>query len=342
MLEALKEMEPEVEVLYLGTTQGAEKKLVEEQGLSFQAISAGRIRERGPVELARNVAALGKGVVESTKALRSFDPDAVFATGGFASVPVGVAARIVRKPLVVFLPDVAPGWAVRLEARLARRLATSSEAALEHLPRSKTKVTGYPVRPAYWSLDRLAARKQLDLPPDGNVVLISGASTGSVALNQHIIDHAPRLLERAMLLHLTGAAEEARVREAAARLDPDQQARWRIHGFLADMPAAMHAADLAVMRSGASVLGELPAATLPAVLVPYPHAGGHQRLNAQFLAGRGCAVTLPEEGLAGLCGLVEDLLGDGTNLEAMRASLERLQKPRAAAELADLVRQVAA
>jgi UDP-N-acetylglucosamine--N-acetylmuramyl-(pentapeptide) pyrophosphoryl-undecaprenol N-acetylglucosamine transferase len=294
------------------------------------------------VELARNLGALAKGVAESARALRAFRPDAVFATGGFASVPVGLAARLVRRPLVVFLPDVAPGWAVKLESRLASRLATTSEAALEHLPAGKTTVTGYPVRPEYWELDREGGRKALGLPDEGRVVLISGASSGSAALNTEVIDNAPRLLEEATLLHLTGPAEEARVSQAAARLEPRLRERWRVHGFLNEMPAAMHASDLAVMRSGASALGELPAARLPAVLVPYPHAGGHQRLNARFLERRGCATTLPEERLSELPGLIEELLGDEPRLGRMRECLSGLQRPQAAADLAALVREVAA
>ena len=91
------------------------------------------------------------GTGQAWLTLRRFRPDVVFATGGYASVPVGLAALARRRPLVVYLPDVSPGWAVRLLSRIATRIATTTGQSLRLLPAGKAQAVGYPVRAAFWS-----------------------------------------------------------------------------------------------------------------------------------------------------------------------------------------------
>ncbi|HVC31819.1 MAG TPA: glycosyltransferase, partial [Steroidobacteraceae bacterium] len=108
---ALRRLAPDAELLYLGTPSGAERRLVPEAGIPFRAVAAGQVRGKSPLRVAVSGSQLGRGVVEASRALAQFRPAAVFATGGYASVPVVIAARLNRLPLVVFLPDVYPGWA---------------------------------------------------------------------------------------------------------------------------------------------------------------------------------------------------------------------------------------
>jgi UDP-N-acetylglucosamine--N-acetylmuramyl-(pentapeptide) pyrophosphoryl-undecaprenol N-acetylglucosamine transferase len=108
-----------------------------------------------------------------------------------------------------------------------------------------------------------------------------------------------------------------------------------------DLPWAMAAADLALMRAGASVMGELPAVGLPAILVPYPHAGGHQVFNARFLADAGAAIVVEDNKLNGLLPLVGELLADEARRAAMTEALRRLARPDAATNIARLLMEVA-
>src|SRR5690606_9991032 len=155
----------------------------------------------GPLGLARSGWRLLSGIAIAVRKVRAFKPDAVFSTGGYASFPASVAARILRRPLVVYLPDVTPGWAVRAEKLLATRIATTTDAALRHLPAKKTTVTGYPVRESFVTVDRDAARQQLGLPVDIPVVLVAGASQGARILNESILASLEPLLQEAVVIH---------------------------------------------------------------------------------------------------------------------------------------------
>jgi UDP-N-acetylglucosamine--N-acetylmuramyl-(pentapeptide) pyrophosphoryl-undecaprenol N-acetylglucosamine transferase len=194
------------------------------------------------------------------------------------------------------------------------------------------------VRPAFFEAKREEGRQRLGLDAKLPVVLVSGASSGANALNRAVAARALSFVESAQLLHLSGRADEAWLRSEREQLPQELRQRWQIHAYLhEEMPYALAAADLAVIRAGASVLGELAAARLPAVLVPGVYEGHDQTPNARYLEEAGAAVLLPQTRLSDLAAVVLSLLGDKGNLEAMREALARLARPEAAEELAKLV-----
>jgi UDP-N-acetylglucosamine--N-acetylmuramyl-(pentapeptide) pyrophosphoryl-undecaprenol N-acetylglucosamine transferase len=331
------------DILYVGVRGKIDEELVRREGIDFKAVTARPLRTGTLPGTAKGAASLAAGTAEAARILRAFRPDVVFATGGYGSVGVGFAAKLLKRPLLVFLPDVEAGMAVKALARVAGRIAVTVEAALASVPRDKAVVTGYPVRPEFFSVDREGARTRLGLDPALPVLLVSGASTGANRLNKAIAALAPKFLESGQLLHLCGRGDESWLRSECARLPPDLAARWRLHAYLhEDMAPAMAAADLAVMRSGGSTLGELPATRLPAVLVPGEYEGWDQSPNARYLESEGAAVMLPQARLEhALEHEVTALLGDAPRLQRMRDSLARLARPDAAANLARLVTEMA-
>jgi UDP-N-acetylglucosamine--N-acetylmuramyl-(pentapeptide) pyrophosphoryl-undecaprenol N-acetylglucosamine transferase len=331
-----------LDMLYIGVHGRIDETIVPAEGIAFRAISAGALRVSSPLTFTRNALRLAWGVVQSTWILVRFKPDAVFATGGYASVPVGVATRLLRRPLVVYLPDVTPGWAVRLLSRLATRMTTASERALAHLPVKKMTVVGYPVRDEFWTLDRASARTRLGLPLDSKVLLVTAGSLGARRINDAIWPALPRLLECCHVLHITGAADETAANEQRSRLTPDQQARYHVRGYTTEMPAALIAADLAIARSGASTLGELPAAGTPGVLIPGEYEGWSQAPNAEFLQAEGAAVMLRNSELDRLPATALELLGDDSRLARMSAAAKRLARRNAARDLAHVLMEAAA
>ncbi len=330
-----------VELLYIGVKGRIDEQIVPAEGVPFKAVAGGQVR----VGLLGGVVGLAKlalGSFQALAILRRERPNVVFATGGYASVPVGVAARLLRLPLVVFLPDVRPGWAVRLLSRLATRMATASDAALAYLPSAKTQVVGYPVRQEFWSVERDEARHRLGVAPDARVLLVYGGSLGAHAINEAVFAQLPRLVERCVVVHVTGRADEPLAAEARAALPAELRDRYRPVPYLQELPVAMKAADLAVTRAGAAVLGELPAAGLPAVLVPGVFDGHDQTPNAEYLASKGAAVVLPQGRLSELADCVLSLLDDADRLAAMAEAARALACPDAAAALATLLLEVAA
>jgi UDP-N-acetylglucosamine--N-acetylmuramyl-(pentapeptide) pyrophosphoryl-undecaprenol N-acetylglucosamine transferase len=340
VVSALRTASPGVDVRFFGPDNRGERRLVEPSCIPFESVPAAAVLDRGPIALVKAGVRILTGIFAATRKLRRYRPDVVFSTGGYASFPQAIAARLLRKPLLVFLPDVSPGLAVRAESRLATKMATTTEAALQFLPRKKTAVTGYPIRDAFFEMTKERAREQLGLPQDARVVVIAGASQGARAINNAVFPALPALAAEADVFHITGtdgiaAAEEARqaLGEGASRYHPA--------AFRDDLPVFMLAADLAVMRAGASVLGELTAAGLPAILVPLTISGGHQRPNANWLQDHGAAIVLEEPDLGRLGAEVTALLADEARRSRMAAAATSLARPGAAQEIADLIVQAA-
>jgi UDP-N-acetylglucosamine--N-acetylmuramyl-(pentapeptide) pyrophosphoryl-undecaprenol N-acetylglucosamine transferase len=339
--QALRRLRPDARILYAGTGDREEARIVRTAGLRYTGVRSAGIRARSPWRAARGVALMSVGVGQALRLLLRFRPRAVFATGGYGTVPVAVAAAIRRTPLVVFLPDVYPGWAVRFTAKLATRVATTAEPALEFLPPAKTAVTGYPVREEFFAIDRMEARPRAGLPPGAPVLLVTGGSSGAVTLNSAFVRHLPQFTTMAHVVHLTGRRDEARIVSYRERLSPVQREHYRVLAYADDMPALMAAADLCICRAGASTLGELPAVGLPAVLVPLELSD--QARNARFLESQGAAVVVRnDEAPVRLLEEVQGILSDPERLAAMRRAMTALARPNAARDLARLVIEASA
>ena len=329
------------EVCFFGPEDRGERARVEAAGVRFVGVPSAAVRGRSPLGLLRSGWRLLRGTVAALRALRAFKPDAVFSTGGYGSFPGSLATRVLRRPLVVYLPDVHPGWAVKAERVLATRMTTTTEAALEFLPRKKTVVTGYPVRASFFSTDRAQARAALGIGESDRVVVIAGATQGAMAINNAILAGIEALLAEAVVFHVTGQAGLAAAEAARAALPGGLRERYHVAAFRDDLPELMVAADLGVFRAGASVLGEVPAAGLPSILVPATYAGGHQRNNARWLGDAGAAVVLEEAEIAALPGRIRELLGEPDRLAAMGDAARALARPDAAGAIADVVLEVA-
>jgi UDP-N-acetylglucosamine--N-acetylmuramyl-(pentapeptide) pyrophosphoryl-undecaprenol N-acetylglucosamine transferase len=327
-----------VEMIYIGSSGGQEQDIVSREGIAHRAISSAPIRGRMPWEMAANVGKLSVGVNQARKVLGEFEADVVLSTGGYASFPVAVAARSRGVPLVVYLPDLYPGWAVRAMTPLARKICVTAVESLHRFPAEKTVVTGYPVREEFARLDRDEGRRRLGLSPEEKVLFVAGASSGAHSINQAVAAELTGLLELCEVIHLSGRNDEGWLQEIRASLPDDLQSRYHLFGYMYDdLPWAMAAADLALCRAGASVMGELPAAGLPAVLVPLPIAGGHQRPNARYLERNGAALIMEDADLDGMLPVVGGLLHDSERLCGMRLAARRLARPDAAARIARVI-----
>ncbi len=331
-----------VEALYLGQAGKLEEALVARAGLPFAHVPSGPVRGRWPWQVAVSAARIALGTWRARKLLRQFGAEVVLSTGGYASVPVAMAARTLGIPLVVFLPDVLPGWAVRFMSRLATRVAVSVPHTASRLANGKVQVTGYPVRRSFWLAERGEGRRRLGLDMEEHVLLVLGASQGARSINEAVAYRLRELLELCQVVHISGVAHESWLRAQAQSLPEALRCRYRLYPYLhEELPWAMAAADLAVTRAGASVLGELPAAGLPAILVPYPHAGGHQRHNARYLEAEGAAVVVSDQELADkLLPMVGHLLSDEQRRRRMASAMRRLARPDAARNVAHLLLEV--
>ncbi len=338
----LREQIPEdLDVLYVGTETGVEAGLVREADVPFASVSARAIRGRNALSQLWSVLAIMQGVRDAVRIMRRYRPNTVLVTGGYASVPVGVAAKLTGTPLVLFQPDVEPGWAVRLLAHLATRVCVTDARSLQRAPGRKSIATGYPLRRVFDDLDRPMARARFQLN-GGPAVLIAGAVQGARRINESVDRHLEEWLAAAQIVHVTGPADVRRMRERREALPPALQSRYQVFEYLGDeLPIAMAACDLAVSRAGASVLGEYPAAQLPAVLVPLPAAGGHQQRNAEVLENSGAAVIVDDRDVpAQLLPVALGLLQDADRLRGMRRQAAAKARPDASRKIAEVMWEV--
>ncbi len=330
------------DVAWVGTASGLEEDIIRRQGLTFYAVPAGAIRGVGPLTLLRNLGRIAAGFFEARQLIEHFRPDVVLATGGYVTVPPVLAARATHCPCLIYLPDLEPGWAVRLLSHLVDRVAVSFPEVTAHFKPGKAVVTGYPVRRALYETEPEEARRRLGLSDDP-VLLVLGGSRGARSINMAVMEHIEALLSRVQLIHVCGKLDHPVLQGRRLRLPREIRSRYHLHDYLYDeMTDALVAADLVVARAGAATLGEFPAVGLPAILVPYPYAGRHQQLNADFLARHGAAIVLPDQALPEqLLATIESLLNDQDRLNAMAAAARQLAAPKAAETIADLLRQLA-
>ena len=329
----------DAQLVYYGSAQGPERALAQAAGIEFHAVPASQVRG-GPWRMLTGSLNLLRGRRAATALLRRDLPAALFATGGYAAAPVGWAARGAGVPLLVFLPDVRPGWAVRFLARQATRVACSVDASLGALPAGKTVVTGYPVRKQFVQATRAEGIARFGLDPALRTLLVSGGSLGAHRLNVAVAEALPRLLERAQVLHISGREDASWLAAEHARLAEDVRERYHLLPYTEEMAWAMAAADLALTRAGASTLGELPMAGLPAIVVP--GAFSDQQANAHYLVERGAAVMLAGNALGRLEAEALRLLDDDDARGTLAAAMRALARPDAAERLAALMQEIAA
>ena len=329
------------ELVWLGGHRGLEAGLVRAAGIRVRKLALRSLRTVDvSVHAVLDPLRLAVSVPQAAAVLAAERPAAIFTTGGYVAVPTLMAAAPMRIPVVLWDGNVVPGRAVRLTARLADAIAVSYEATGRALASAGKPwfLTGTPIR-RVGSIGRDEARTRLELPPDARVMLIFGGSQAVRRLNTAVSEALPRLVERGHVLHVTGEEGYAAALAARERLPADLRSRYRPHPFLRDeMLPALVAADLVVGRAGSSTLAEVTALGIPSVIVPYPHAAGHQTANARVLAEAGGArLVADEEFDADALVDAADLLADDATRSAMADAARSQGRPGAADAVAELV-----
>ena len=265
-------------------------------------------------------------------------PRAVLGLGGFAAAPLIRAAAKAGVPTALLNPDAVPGRANRYLARRVDVIFTQFDETAERFApalRSKIRACGCPIRAGMASADRAEGAAHFGLDPRRKTLLVCGGSLGAEALNEAVASLvagplAEHLADRWQVLHITGAS----------RGGVSAGGGGHVHGlaYCRRMDLALAAADLAVVRGGASTIAELTATATPAVIVPYPHHKDRQQyLNAQPLARAGAAAVCEQTAapLAGALGkTLAEILGDPRRLAEMREAALPMGKGGAAREIA--------
>jgi UDP-N-acetylglucosamine--N-acetylmuramyl-(pentapeptide) pyrophosphoryl-undecaprenol N-acetylglucosamine transferase len=339
LADAIARRAPGVRITFVGTPRGIEKDAVPAAGYPLEMIrvvpwarTLGARRYLAPFSLAGATA-------KARSLLARLAPDALVGMGGYASLPVVLAAASRKVPTVLHEQNAVPGIANVVGSRVARRVALTFDEARSRFPRgAEFRLVGNPIRPAIATLDRAASRSEgiaaFGLDPARRTLLVMGGSLGAATLNEAVAGLAERWWDRGDVQALVAAG---RSHGAALRERIGGDGPVRVVDFLDRVELAYAAADLAVCRAGAATVAELSAAGLPSILVPYPYArGNHQELNARALERSGGATVIADRdaSAATIGAEVDRLLGDAAALERMAAGARRFGKPDAADRLA--------
>lgn len=332
-----------VHVDWLGTAKGIETNLVPKSGFTLHLIQVEGVRGRGLKGLVKAPFLILKALFQAISIIRKAQVDVVLGFGGFASGPGGIAAKILRKPLLVHEQNAVAGTTNRILSRFASEVMSAFDGAFKNSNSLLVHVVGNPVRASIYQLisvvDRYEARTQQQLPLR---VLVLGGSLGAKAINE-LVPGAIATMDAAVrpeIWHQTGMAHQ----ETTQALYNQRQVKARVDAFIEDMASAYAWADLIICRAGALTVSELMAAGVAAVLIPLPTAiDDHQSWNARILQDAGAAVALVQKELTNekLASLLINELSDRRKLMEMAEKARQLAKPDSAARVADLCVEVA-
>jgi UDP-N-acetylglucosamine--N-acetylmuramyl-(pentapeptide) pyrophosphoryl-undecaprenol N-acetylglucosamine transferase len=324
----LQQRDSMTEILFVGTEQGIEARVLPREGFKFETIPVRGLKGRGIRGLLDAAWGVPAGLLRSLAIIRNFRPDLIIGLGGYASGPVLLAGRLRRFPCAIMEQNLRPGFTNKLLARFVDRVFTSYRESGAYFSGGKVLEMGNPVR---W-------RKLPAVKPSGKfVLLIFGGSAGAHRINLAVVDALRRLTDIAgelQIIHQTGQADFAAIKAAYDSLPFAAE----VLPFIEKMDEAYASADLVLCRAGATTVAELTAFGKAAILVPYPYAiYDHQRWNAQALRDHGAAEMILDQELNGdlLAGRVRAYVSDRQRIAAMAAAARTMGRPEAAARIVD-------
>ncbi len=331
--DSLRERRPESDIRFIGSIYGLEATILPQRNEIFYPLNIrGLQRGHSAIAIRRNLTFPWRFLATYRRCreiIRTFQPQVVVGTGGYASgLPVMVAQRK-KVPTLIQEQNSYPGLTTRKLAKKASLVCLSYEETAEYLETKRWVITGNPVRFTSQPPDRATARRLLNLPPDQPVVFVLGGSQGSTPLNNHFMGNWRRYTEDMGLglLWQTGHKDFERLRK-----EVDPAAPVLMLPFIDDMAAAYSAANLVISRAGAMTIAELSAMGRASLLVPLPSAAAdHQTRNAQALRRKRAARLVPQKKLpsGALEEVVRGLFAEPAKLVDMGQRALALAKPEA-------------
>ena len=314
VITELNKLDKTVEILYVGSDDGLESKIIPQAGYNFKGIRTGKFRRYhqslilniiDPSTLFKNSRDLFRffsGYFEAKRIVAEFDPDVVFCKGGYVSLPVGFAAHSLGYPLVVHESDSIMGLSNKLLSERADRVCVSYPK--KNFPEIKNQkalvLTGNPVREDIFAGNKSRAIENFDLTNSLPVLLIIGGSQGALIINKVVAESLPKLLSKYQIIHISGERDYDWLSYRSEKLPEDLKKNYHLYNFLSgNLKDAYAVSDLVVSRAGNNVIAELAALSKPTILIPITSsANNHQVNNAKILARQGASILIMEQSLS--------------------------------------------
>ena len=331
---ALKEIEPNIEIEFVGAKNGLEEKIIPKEGYKLHTVRLGRLNNNvSKKERILTLLLLPLAILKSFYWCLLWRPKAVLGVGGFASAPFVLAASLLGRRTAIWEPNAHPGLANRWLTPFVKMRFTVFAAASEFM---RGEVLGLPVRS---QMQGLKIKEKTEFFH----ILVFGGSQGARTLNYVLSDallESPESFEGIKLVHQTGAGDFEEIVGRYQRLSSSLKERIECHEFLHDMNKRYEWADLVICRGGASTVAELAACQKAAVIVPYPYAAdNHQQKNAEELVREGAAGMLLNSELnkESLIAKIQELKQGSEQRQLWQANIQKFYRPKAAEEIAKRV-----
>lgn len=287
------------EVVYMGSYDGIEKKLIEDFDIPYYGISTGKFRRYLDIKNFTDPFRVIKGFSQAKKYLKEIKPDVVFSKGGFVSVPVVRAAAALKIPCILHESDMTPGLANKLCVSSAKKICCNFPETVGMLPKDKAVLTGSPIREELAKGNKIAGLDLCGFSANKPVVMVVGGSLGAASVNECVRKALPKLLEDFQVVHLCG---KGKLDESLT----NERGYKQFEYIKAELKDIFAMADVVISRAGANAICELLALSKPNILIPLPSAKsrGDQLLNARSFESQGFSLVIDESELT------EDLLAE--------------------------------
>ncbi len=339
-----KEIE-DVEFLYVGTENGLESKIVPENGIRFETIDIQGFTRSLTLDNFRTVFKFLKGIQDSKKIIKEFQPDVVIGTGGYVCAPVVYAASRMDIPSIIHEQNSVPGLANKFLARFVERIAISFEAAASYFSDYKDKLvfTGNPRAQEVASVEKTPVLEEYGLDSSKPTLLIFGGSRGAKRISDTFLESSPVLAEKNyQTLFVSGRAHYEDYQKEFLKKELDS--RVQITPYIDNMPKVFTNVSLVVCRSGATTLAELTAMGKASILIPSPNVtDDHQTVNAQSLVENGAALLLEEDELTSESFIesIDKVMTDDDYRDSLENKAEKMGTPDASSRLIQLMIELA-
>lgn len=313
VISELQKYDSSVEILYIGSEEGLESKIIPQTGINFRSVPCGKFRRYhgnkilnliDPTTIFKNTQDFFryfKGTSEAKKIIYEFDPEVVFTKGGYVSLPVGKAAISLGYPLIVHESDSILGLSNRILAKKADKVCVAYPLeTYKHENLNDLVYTGNPVREDIYGGKKDRAIREFNLHDRMPVIMVIGGSQGSYVINQLIADSLKGLLQHYQVIHVSGERDYDWLLYRSQKLEPDLSKNYHLFNFLSgDLKDALAVSDLIISRAGNNIIAELAALSKTTILIPLStSANDHQLNNAQILSQTGAALLMLQEHLS--------------------------------------------
>ncbi|MGD6872781.1 undecaprenyldiphospho-muramoylpentapeptide beta-N-acetylglucosaminyltransferase [Sutcliffiella horikoshii] len=301
------------DITYIGSRKGIEEDIIGKEDIPFHGISSGKLRRYFDWKNFSDPLRIIKGAMEALMILRKVKPKVVFSKGGFVTVPVVMAAKMLKIPVIIHESDITPGLANKIATKFATRVFVTFDETLNHFPSDKVLFTGSPIREELFKGKGQEGRAWLGFHEKKPILTIMGGSLGAKKINETLRQVLTQLTEQYQIVHLCGKGNMDRSLEGV-------KGYKQFEYINQELPDVLAASEFIISRAGANSIFEFLALRKPMLLIPLSRnaSRGDQILNAQSFEKKGFAKVLFEEDLT-----TETLL---TQLEALKSDKDLLQK----------------